>query len=1055
MVLIFVIAFGGAFTVYYVQRIASIENKAQLTQNKPPRSATTVLYTETNEASYTVLGDQIQKVGNLLIPRYLVTNQGVTTPLSYEKLFKSVKEQSTNINTDYTTYFILSSQDFTQQPIERHSVQAADSGLLSTVKAEQMNEMAAGIASNKASGLYINLDMSVIKTPQLRQQYATWLEQFKAELNDQGLHLGLLVDPGALNEVNQPLLKKAELLYLGQSKFPTDKQLAGLSYVKDVDSTTMIVEIPTASTKTDTRERSRSVINVDYRSIADLLFDKQTARNSTAVAIKESTFEYKINDAVTAYNFMRASTKARENKSVRYAVSDPGFEEYTLWKMLNFRPDDEAVPNLLAQESASGLAIKEEGNGQVYGIENKATPGERQLTFDAQSNITSSTLVKLDAANVVVRMGQKPKKVALTFDDGPDPVYTPKVMDILESHGVRGTFFVIGQNVVAHPETARALIARGHEIENHTFTHPVFSLLTTDANRSQIEATNEIIQEVTGVRPRYFRKPYSDRNEATNTSDITYLDLLRQEGLQASEYDIDSKDWLLESSDEIVNHVKSQFEATNGGYSQVLLHDSHQNPELTIQALPKVIEYIQSQGIEIVTVNQLADQPSGGAVLSSTTSYRALQTQRGTLNLLTWVSIIFIVLSFIRYAWMIVGAIFYTVKRTMLRFLMHNMSLHTGSLPRLAIIIACYNEEKVIGRTIEALQQNTYRNFRLILVNDGSKDKTADVIRSYAEKDRRITLVNVQNGGKAKALEVGMEKTKNRWLVFCDADTIFAPNALYEFALTATIDTRLGAIAGKISVGNDQNFLTRSQLIEYDIAYKFIKSSQDVTNMITVVPGAAGLWKHSALEKAGGFVSDTLAEDADTTMRVISQGSRVGYRANIQAYTEAPEKLKMLFKQRTRWQLGNMQSIFKHRNGIFNHRYGTLGIAGLPMFFLDLIATVAYPFIFAFTIGVILMQGSNGISRIKTIVTNPTTDYAVFLGIALIMIELLIVLFVVLTTKKSWRSKLWLLLTVPYFMTIYKFFQSSFTLVALVRALRGKMHGWGHLQRTASVKVQN
>ena len=1014
-----------------------------------------MLYTETNAASYTVLGDQIQKVGTLLVPRYFVNGQGITTPLNYEKLAKSVKEQSTNINTNYNTYFVLSSKDFTGQPIERRSVQSVDAQLTTLIQTEQMNEIAAGVDDNHVSGLYVDLDLGVITSPQVMQQYSDWLSKFQTDLNERHLHLGLLVDPAKINDTNKELLHKVEMVYLGQSQSPINKQIEGIKYVSTVRNDS-VIEVPTVSTKTDTRERSRSTINVEYRSVTSLLLNRSTDRSTPTVMLRDGTFDYQINDAVTAYNFMQKVNLVNNNKESTYAVSDPGFEEYTLWKMLLLNLSDETIPKLLSEESASELAINNSGQGQIVNITSQAEPGQRKLTFDGQSTIASSTLTKLDTANQVVSQGQLPKKVALTFDDGPDPVYTPKVMEILESYNVRGTFFVIGQNVLAYPETARMLVSHGHEIENHTFTHPVFSLLTKEANKSQMQATNDIIYEITGTHPQYFRKPYSDRNEATNTSDIAYLELLNELGLKASEYDIDSKDWMLESSDQIVEHVKAQFQASNGKYSQVLLHDSHQNPELTIEALPKIIEYIQSQGIEIVTVNHLADQSNNHpTVLSSTTPYRALRAQRGVLGVVTWVSILFIILSFIRYAWMIVGAIFYTIKRSMLRFLSNNMSLHIGTLPRLAVIIACYNEEMVIGKTIEALQNNTYRNFRLILVNDGSKDKTAEVIAEYAAKDKRITLINLPNGGKAKALEQGMARTKNKWLVFCDADTIFAPSALYEFALAATIDSRLGAIAGKILVGNDHNLLTRSQLIEYDIAYKFIKSSQDVTNMITVVPGAAGLWRHKALEKAGGFVSDTLAEDADTTMRVISQGSRVGYRANIRAYTEAPEKLKMLFKQRTRWQLGNMQSIFKHRKGLFNHRYGTLGFVGLPLFYLELLATVAYPFIMVFTFSMLFSQGSASLQRLKLVITNPTTDYAVSLGIVLVIIELVRVLFVVATAQKSWRAKLRLLITVPYFVTIYKFFLSLFTLVALFRALKGRMHGWGHLQRTASVSANS
>lgn len=1055
LILIFVVAIGGGLTAYYLRRITKIESSVSHIHEAPSKKSTTILYTETNSASYTVIGDQIQNFGNLLIPKYLVTNLGITTPLSYEKLHKSVRQQSNNINTAYTTYYLLSSQNFNQQPVERNFSPTIDANLPTTLSSDQINEISTNISSDEASGLYINLDLNLIKTPEQVKQYTDWLNLIKQKLNSHELHLGILVDPASVNEANKSVLKIAEQIYFGQSKSPIENQFKGLKLGLETTSSETIVELPTTSTKTNTKETSRSTVNIDYRSVDDLLLDKIFSRNSSGITVKDGSYIYNISDAITDYNYTKSLNEIRNNKPIEYAISDPGFEEYTLWKILAQSFENITTPDILSGETASGLVINEEGSGQVYGLKQKATPGERKLTFDSTHKILTSKLTKIDTANQVVRQGENINKVALTFDDGPNPVYTPKIMDILESYGVRGTFFATGQNVLAYPETARAIIKRGHRLENHTFNHPVFSMLTEESKRSQIESTNNIIQEVTGTRPQYFRMPYSDRNEATSTSDVAYLSLLKDLGLQASEYEIDSKDWQLSSSEEIIERVKQQFEASNGHFSEVLLHDTHENTELTLQALPKIIEYIKSQGLEIVTVDKLVNEPVVLSSSATTKSYHALQVQRGVVKVFTGFSIIFIVLSLIRYVWMFVGSIFYKFKRNLLGFLSNNIYLRPGSLPKLAVIIACYNEAKVIGKTIEALQKGTHQDFRLILVNDGSTDKTAEIIERYALEDRRIKLINIPNGGKANALEQGLSATKSQWLVFCDADTIFSPNALYEFALSATFDNRLDAIAGKIIVGNDNNLLTKSQLIEYEIAYKFVKSSQDISNMITVVPGAAGLWKRKSLIKAGGFNSDTLAEDADTTMRVISHGGRVGYRANIVAYTEAPEKLKMLFKQRTRWQLGNMQSIYKHRKGLFNLKYGTLGVVGLPMFFIDLLAAVTYPFIFVVTVIMLFSQGSVSIDRLKSIATNPSTDLAVYLGIILIVIEVILVLFVVLTVKNSLFKKVTLILAVPYYVTVYKLFLSLFTLVALLRALKGKMQGWGYQSRTSSVSISN
>lgn len=1055
LILMFVVVIVGFGIFYYTRPISKIEQNVYHTQELPSNNSVTVLYTETNSGSYTVLGDQIQNIHNIIVPKYFVSNLGISIPLSYEKLNKSVLQQSKNANIAYNTYYLLSSQNFALQPIERNFSTPADVTLPTLLVNDLSKEIVASISSENASGLFINLDLKNIKTTKDVQIYTDWLNKVKSSLNGKGLHLGLMVDPAEINATNKNLLSIAEQLYLGQSKTTLEKQILGLKNLDGTKISNLTIELPTTSTKTDTRDNSKSTINVDYRSVDDLLLNKQVNRTDHSITIKDNPFVFNIFDAVSDYNYMKDVKNIIKEPKIEFAISDPGFEEYTLWKTVNNNISDKDTIRILSEETASGLVINEQGNGQVYNLKQEASPGERKLTFNNKQEIESSELTKLDTVNEVVKQGEGTKKVALTFDDGPNPVYTPKVMDILESYGVRGTFFATGQNVLAYPETARAIVNRGHKLENHTFNHPVFNELTAQAKRSQIEQTNKVIQEITGTKPQFFRMPYSDRNEASSTSDVAYLALLKELGLKASEYEIDSKDWQLSSSDQIVQRVKQEFEASNGHYSEVLLHDAHENEELTLEALPKIIEYIKSQGIEIVTVDKLVDEPADNTSKASSNTYRALIVQRGIVKVATIISIIFIILSLIRYIWMFVGSLFYRIKRSLLKFLCLNLNLNTKLLPRIDIIIACYNEAKVIGKTIEAMQQNSYQNYKLILVNDGSTDKTAQIIKGYADKDKRIKLISIANGGKAKALEKGLSASKNKWIVFCDADTIFASNALYEFAHTATIDRRLSAVAGKILVGNDINFLTRAQLIEYEIAYRFVKSAQDVTNMITVVPGAAGLWNRNNLVKAGGFMSDTLAEDADTTMRVISNGGRVGYRAKILARTEAPEKLKMLFKQRTRWQLGNMQSIYKHRKGLFSFKYGTLGVVGLPMFFIDLLAAVTYPFILVFTVFMVFGQGYGSIDKLKVILVHPLSDITVFLGLILIIVEVLLVLYVVLSAKVPLWRKVKLVVTIPFYVLVYKMYLSLFTLIALLRALKGRMHGWGYQNRTSSVSINN
>ncbi len=1059
-ILVFILLFtiiSGSFLLYYLNRISTIQRIVETTEKTFVRNNTALLYTESSEDAYRITGDQIQDIGNVLVPKYLATEDTIATTVEYSEFIQNIETLSSGFTQKHNNYFILSSRQFSLPPAERTYNKIVDAILPTTIEMIEMKSIVENTASAGAKGLFIDFDIRVITSEQKAIEFTAWLNAFKELLHAKNLELGLSIAPTHIQDTNVAVLSSADLLYAAiDPSFSNQEQVD--SIIKNLkDSTTkLFIQVPTHSTLTDSREFTNSTVNIAYKTLQEYLLNRQLGqRGIDAFYTEDEWREYRINDAVTSYNFinnLKNNNVLSERTSL--AIADPGIEEYTTWSLIEKDPSDVIVPYLLSEDSFASLTINEVGDGEIYSIQNKGVPGKRIITFDDNKQVISSTITTPDQANVVLKEGSKPSKVALTFDDGPSPEYTTKVMDILEHYQVRGTFFVIGEKVLQSPDVARQIVTRGHEIENHSYTHPIFSNLSPDATESQLQATNRIIQEITGQTPSYFRKPYSDRNTITSESDIEYLELLKKNQLSASEYDIDSKDWLLDSSEAVVSKVKNDIETSENKYSQILLHDAHQNTERTLEALPKIIEYLQANNIEIVTVANL-DNDTYATTPAKTPSFYAVKTKSVMLEVVTILNVFFILGAFFRYAWILFGSIMYRIKYSVIKFFTKRVNIADNLKPKLAIIIACYNEEKVIGRTIESLLSSSYNNFRLIIVNDGSKDNTAEIIQSYAQKDRRITFIDVPNGGKAKALETALLRTKNKWLVFCDADTLFSDSALNEFATVAAMNQRIGAVAGKILVGNDNNFLTRSQVIEYGIAHIFTKSAQDVMNMITVVPGAAGMWQRKALLDAGGFMPDTLAEDADTTMRVISMGYRIKYQSTIEALTEAPEKMRMLYKQRTRWQLGNMQSLIKHRRGLFSLRYGALGFIGLPLFVIDLFSTIFFPIILLFTGALLVSEGALNVDTFTNIFSQAQNNISILLGLSLVFIEILLSIIVIAREKKPLVSKIKLLVSLPYYLTVYKAFLSYCTIVSLMRALRGKMQGWGHLQRTATVKVRN
>ena len=187
------------------------------------------------------------------------------------------------------------------------------------------------------------------------------------------------------------------------------------------------------------------------------------------------------------------------------------------------------------------------------------------------------------------------KKIALTFDDGPDKIITPQILDILKEKGVQATFFVVGEQVSFYPQLAKRMVEEGHAIANHTWDHPELSKLYTAQVIQQITSTNEIVERVTGVKPTLFRPPYGD----FTTADAIVFEKL---GLKNILWSVDTLDWSGKSAEEILTIVNR--DKSPGG---IVLQHNFQNTKLqgTVDALPQMIDQLRAEGYEFVTVDNI------------------------------------------------------------------------------------------------------------------------------------------------------------------------------------------------------------------------------------------------------------------------------------------------------------------------------------------------------------------------------------------------------------------------------------------------------------------
>jgi cellulose synthase/poly-beta-1,6-N-acetylglucosamine synthase-like glycosyltransferase/peptidoglycan/xylan/chitin deacetylase (PgdA/CDA1 family) len=520
------------------------------------------------------------------------------------------------------------------------------------------------------------------------------------------------------------------------------------------------------------------------------------------------------------------------------------------------------------------------------------------------------------------------KVVALTFDDGPDPKWTPKVLDVLDRHGVKGTFFVIGSHVLAHKGVVQRAYREGHELGNHTFTH--VDLLRTPAWRAtaELRLTEAAIASATGHHALLMRPPYSSRPAAVGRDTLrtwerdiggNYLVVLST---------LDSEDWKKSTTvDEIA--AAATPNGAEGGI--VLMHDGGGDRKRTIEALDRLIPQLQGRGFRFATISELANMSRATAMPPASTSERLRSyALSGSLRVSSWVTSAFTVFAILVAILAVLRTVF------LLAFARRHArgiaAIDPSFAPFVSIVVPAYNEAAGIAAALRSLAASLYPSFEVLVVDDGSTDDTAAIVYAVIEEDglTNVQLIRRVNGGKAAALNTGIEHARGDIVVTVDGDTVFEPQTV-GLLVQRFRDPRVGAVSGNTKVANRRRLLGRWQHIEYVMGFNLDRRLYDVLGCMSTVPGAVGAFRRQALEQVGGVSDDTLAEDTDLTVAVVRAGWRVVYREDARAWTEAPSSWGQLWRQRYRWCYGTLQAMWKHRRALVERgpsgRYGRRGLA--------------------------------------------------------------------------------------------------------------------------------
>ncbi|MFF4441939.1 glycosyltransferase [Streptomyces sp. NPDC001621] len=626
-------------------------------------------------------------------------------------------------------------------------------------------------------------------------------------------------------------------------------------------------------------------------------------------------------------------------------------------------------------------------------------------------------------------LGVPDHRLVLTFDDGPDPEWTPKVLDVLKKHHAHAVFFVTGTMSSRYPELVKRMVDEGHEVGLHTFNHPDLSYQSKKRIDWELSTNQLAITGAAGVRTSLFRPPYSSFADAMDDKSWPVTEYIGTRGYITVVNNTDSEDWKKPGVDEIIRRATPH----GGKGAIVLMHDSGGDRHQTVQALDRFLPTLQQQGYRFDNLTEALGADS------ALTRVSGLDLWKGK----AWILLVSAadgITSVMVVGLAVIG--FLVISRFVLMLLLS--AAHARRVRRkgfgwgpavtepVSVLVPAYNEAKCIENTVRSLMASEHP-IEVVVVDDGSTDGTARIVEAMGLPTVRV--VRQLNAGKPAALNRGLANARYDLVVMMDGDTVFEPSTVRELVQPFG-DPRVGAVAGNAKVGNRDSLIGAWQHIEYVMGFNLDRRMYDVLRCMPTIPGAVGAFRRSALQRVGGMSDDTLAEDTDITMALHRDGWRVVYAENARAWTEAPESVQQLWSQRYRWSYGTMQAIWKHRRALVDRGpSGRFGRVGLPLVSLFMVLAP----LLAPLIDVFLLYG---------VVFGPTQKTIVaWLGV------LAIQAFCAAYAFRLDKERMTHLISLPLQQILYRQLMYVVLLQSWITALTGGRLRWQKLRRTGVVEA--
>ncbi|WP_428935178.1 bifunctional polysaccharide deacetylase/glycosyltransferase family 2 protein [Streptomyces sp. ACT015] len=652
------------------------------------------------------------------------------------------------------------------------------------------------------------------------------------------------------------------------------------------------------------------------------------------------------------------------------------------------------------------------------------------------------------------------KTIALTFDDGPNPTWTPQVLEILRRYDVPGTFFLVGSMVSRYPGIVRTMVEEGNEVGIHTFTHVDLSYQSDARVDREMQQTQLALAGAAGITTTLFRAPYSSETDAIDNYSWPVYQRLGRDGYTSVFVDTDSDDWKKPGVSKIVRWATPK----DGKGAAVLFHDAGGERSQTIEALPRYIEKMKAKGYTFTTVSGVMEQdgasagsagagaggapdsgsPGGGSADRRQAAHR---TATGTLlyegralvlavAVAEWavpalsVGLVIVGVAVMsRFGMMLVLARRHHRQRNRRRFGWGPVVTRPVS-----VIVPAYNEKECIANTLASLARSTHP-IEVIVVDDGSTDGTSRIAREAADAlgMTNVRVIRQENAGKPAALNNGVRSARYDIVVMMDGDTVFEADTVRQL-VQPFADPGVGAVAGNAKVGNRGTLIGAWQHIEYVMGFNLDRRMYDLLRCMPTIPGAIGAFRREAVLQVGGMSEDTLAEDTDITIAMHRAGWRVVYQEHARAWTEAPGSLRQLWSQRYRWSYGTMQALWKHRKSLTDKGpSGRFGRVGMPLVVVFQIVTPVFaPLIDVFTVYSMVFVDFRA---------------ALYAWLAVLGIQLVCAAYAFRLDKEKYRY----LLMMPLQQLAYRQMMYLVLIHSCVTALTGGRLRWQKLKRTGEV----